>query len=67
MIEQGGKPEEPAINQTQSPGLPVQGPSPSKCVPYPSPLARYEEVVASRQVFMSTLEQLHFAMGTKFM
>ncbi|GLT68627.1 hypothetical protein SLA2020_408380 [Shorea laevis] len=35
--------------------------------PYPAPLARYEDVVASPNLFMSTLENLHAAMSTKFM
>ncbi|XP_057959686.1 high mobility group B protein 15 [Malania oleifera] len=35
--------------------------------PYPPPLAKYEDVVASPQHFMSTLEKLHSSMGTKFM
>ncbi|XP_010558855.1 PREDICTED: high mobility group B protein 15-like [Tarenaya hassleriana] len=34
---------------------------------YPSPLARYEDVVASQKLFMATLEKLHSMMGTKFM
>ncbi|KAL2530930.1 high mobility group B protein 15-like [Forsythia ovata] len=35
--------------------------------PYPPPLAAYEEVVGSRELFMDTLKKLHVAMGTKFM
>ncbi|KAJ1383227.1 High mobility group box domain [Sesbania bispinosa] len=34
---------------------------------YPTPLARYEEVVANPKLFMFTLEKLHASMGTKFM
>lgn len=34
---------------------------------YPPPLAKYEDVVASRQLFMTTLEKLHAAMASKFM
>lgn len=35
--------------------------------PYPQPLARYEDVVVSRELFMDTLGKLHATMGTKFM
>ncbi|XP_055813873.1 high mobility group B protein 15-like [Solanum dulcamara] len=35
--------------------------------PYPSPLVTYENVVASPQLFMDTLQKLHAAMRTKFM
>ncbi|KAJ1443288.1 High mobility group box domain [Sesbania bispinosa] len=34
---------------------------------YPTPLARYEEVVRNPKLFMFTLEKLHASMGTKFM
>ncbi|KAK6914309.1 High mobility group box domain [Dillenia turbinata] len=34
---------------------------------YPSPASKYEEVVASPTLFLSTLEKLHQSMGTKFM
>lgn len=30
-------------------------------------VARYEDVIANRQLFMTTLEKLHATMGTKFM
>lgn len=33
---------------------------------YPSPLATYDEVVADKDLFMSTLMKLHSQMGTKF-
>ncbi|KAL9237826.1 hypothetical protein vseg_012329 [Gypsophila vaccaria] len=33
---------------------------------YPAPLAKYEEVVADPQLFMTTLRKLHSVMGTKF-
>ncbi|XP_010413944.1 PREDICTED: high mobility group B protein 15-like [Camelina sativa] len=33
---------------------------------YPSPLATYEQVVADKDLFMSTLSNLHSQMGTKF-
>ncbi|XP_068637086.1 high mobility group B protein 15-like [Aristolochia californica] len=34
---------------------------------YPSPVARYEEIVGDSDMFMATLENLHMAKGTKFM
>lgn len=39
----------------------------SNFIPYPAPLAKYEEVAANPKLFMSTLEKLHASMGTKFM
>ncbi|EOA28976.1 hypothetical protein CARUB_v10025228mg [Capsella rubella] len=33
---------------------------------YPSPVATYEQVVADKDLFMSTLVNLHSQMGTKF-
>ncbi|KAF9606771.1 hypothetical protein IFM89_028147 [Coptis chinensis] len=41
--------------------------SAAKLYVYPSPLAKYEEIVADPGVFMSTLEKLHATMRTKFM
>ncbi|KAL5702648.1 hypothetical protein ACHQM5_027840 [Ranunculus cassubicifolius] len=41
--------------------------APSKFYVYPEPLAKYEEIVANPNVFMTTLEKLHAAMRTKFM
>ncbi|KAI3469981.1 hypothetical protein Pfo_026644 [Paulownia fortunei] len=35
--------------------------------PYPPPLATYEDVVGSRDLFMDTLKKLHASMGTKYM
>ncbi|KAJ4968019.1 hypothetical protein NE237_014720 [Protea cynaroides] len=35
--------------------------------PYPPPLAKYQNVVADRNLFMDSLEKLHGTMGTKFM
>ncbi|KAJ0093998.1 hypothetical protein Patl1_25993 [Pistacia atlantica] len=46
----------------QSP-LPMKEP-PSTYYSYPFP--RYEDIVASPKLFMSTLEKLHATMGTKF-
>ncbi|XP_073135122.1 high mobility group B protein 15 [Henckelia pumila] len=34
---------------------------------YPPPLATYEDVFSSRELFMETLRKLHASMGTKFM
>ncbi|GMI69967.1 ARID-HMG DNA-binding protein 15 [Hibiscus trionum] len=39
----------------------------SSYTPYPPPLAKYEDVVASPKLFLATLEKLHATMGTKFM
>ncbi|XP_057810351.1 high mobility group B protein 15-like [Salvia miltiorrhiza] len=39
----------------------------STCHPYPPPLATYEDVVCSRDLFMDSLKKLHISMGTKFM
>ncbi|OMO93030.1 hypothetical protein CCACVL1_06676 [Corchorus capsularis] len=49
----------------QSP-VPLKEPA-SNYNPYPPPTARYEDVVASPKLFVSSLEQLHSTMGTKFM
>ncbi|CAA0840008.1 High mobility group B protein 15 [Striga hermonthica] len=35
--------------------------------PYPPPLATYEDVVGSRDLFTDTLKKFHASMGTKFM
>ncbi|KAF5752487.1 HMG box protein with ARID/BRIGHT DNA-binding domain isoform 2 [Tripterygium wilfordii] len=55
-----------------STSLSKQGPLPVKLpalnyIPYPQPMASYEDVVALNNLFMFTLEKLHAAMGTKFM
>ncbi|CDP11120.1 unnamed protein product [Coffea canephora] len=55
-----------ASSSTTSRTLPLQA-RPSDYHPYPPPMATYEEVVASPQLFWVTLEKLHAAMGTKFM
>lgn len=34
---------------------------------YPPPLATFEDVVCSRDLFMDSLKKLHISMGTKFM
>nr|DAD37079.1 TPA_asm: hypothetical protein HUJ06_007720 [Nelumbo nucifera] len=41
--------------------------APANFSPYPSALAKYQDVAANRQLFMDTLEKLHATMGTKFM
>ncbi|XP_042514660.1 high mobility group B protein 15-like isoform X2 [Macadamia integrifolia] len=46
--------------------LPVKE-APSNFRPYPSPLAKYQDVIADRKLFMDSLENLHSTMGTKFM
>ncbi|KAL6517106.1 hypothetical protein OROHE_017812 [Orobanche hederae] len=35
--------------------------------PYPPPMATYEDVFGSRDLFMDTLKKFHASMGTKFM
>ncbi|XP_011091442.1 high mobility group B protein 15 [Sesamum indicum] len=35
--------------------------------PYPPPLATYEDVLGSCELFLNTLKKLHASMGTKFM
>ncbi|CAA7396119.1 unnamed protein product [Spirodela intermedia] len=35
--------------------------------PYPPPVAKYEEVIADRELFIKSLEKLHATLGTKFM
>jgi hypothetical protein len=34
---------------------------------YPPPLARHEEVVASKELFLDTLDKFHTALGTKLL
>ncbi|XP_043722485.1 high mobility group B protein 15-like isoform X2 [Telopea speciosissima] len=46
--------------------LPVRE-APPNYRPYPSPLAKYQDVIADRKLFMDSLEKLHSTMGTKFM
>ncbi|XP_043707467.1 high mobility group B protein 15-like isoform X2 [Telopea speciosissima] len=46
--------------------LPIRE-APSNYRPYPPPLAKYQDVVADRKLFMDSLEKLHSTMGTKFM
>ncbi|KAL9686568.1 hypothetical protein QQ045_030960 [Rhodiola kirilowii] len=48
-----------------SPGIMIEA-SPGS-YPYPPALAKYEDVVSNPKLFISTLEKLHSAMGTKFM
>ncbi|XP_078434185.1 high mobility group B protein 9-like [Wolffia australiana] len=35
--------------------------------PYPPPIAKYDEVIADRELFIRSLEKLHATLGTKFM
>ncbi|XP_059315601.1 high mobility group B protein 9-like [Lycium ferocissimum] len=46
--------------------VPLRVAPPSHQYPYPSPMAIYENLVASPQVFMDTLKEFHAAMRTKF-
>ncbi|VFQ75917.1 unnamed protein product [Cuscuta campestris] len=41
-------------------------PPPRSYYPYPPPLASYQDVMASPQLFMDTLQKLHASLGTKF-
>lgn len=54
----------PADHQSS---LAVKGSLPSSYQAYPLPVATYEEVAADEKLFRTSLEKLHFAMGTKFM
>ncbi|KAL3507335.1 hypothetical protein ACH5RR_032717 [Cinchona calisaya] len=66
MVEVGGmKMAMTSSSITRSP-LPLQA-RPFDYNRYPHRMATYEEVVASPQLFLVTLEKLHAAMGTKFM
>lgn len=49
------------------PGAEEKATSNSDYHPYPKAVASYQDVLASRNLFMETLEKLHSAMGTKFM
>ncbi|XP_071940720.1 high mobility group B protein 15-like [Coffea arabica] len=66
LVDFGGGKKAMASSSTTSRTLPLQA-RPSDYHPYPPPMATYEEVVASPQLFWVTLEKLHAAMGTKFM
>lgn len=55
-----------STSYAQQTPLPLKEPA-SGFNPYPPPLARYEDVIANPKLFMSTLENLHAAMRTKFM
>ncbi|XP_008778105.1 high mobility group B protein 15-like isoform X2 [Phoenix dactylifera] len=45
----------------------MEGRDPANYIPYPKPLAKYEEVIANPELFRETLEKLHATLGTKFM
>ncbi|KAK4425261.1 High mobility group B protein 15 [Sesamum alatum] len=68
MIEQGmsGGGEGEKFQVQSSFAVSACQPAPSYH-PYPPPLATYEDVLASRELFMDTLKKLHASMGTKFM
>lgn len=63
MVEQGKM----AMTSASSAATTNQSASAVSYHPYPQPLARYEDVVASGKLFMDTLGKLHATMGTKFM
>lgn len=63
MVEQGKM----AMTSSSSAATANHNASPVRYRPYPQPLARYEDVVASGKLFMDTLGKLHATMGTKFM
>ncbi|XP_057499636.1 high mobility group B protein 15-like [Actinidia eriantha] len=69
MTEESGGGGDKGKVEMESTSAANQGPVPnsSNYFPYPTPLARYEDVVVSPKLFMDTLEKLHAAMGTKFM
>ncbi|KAG5531317.1 hypothetical protein RHGRI_026061 [Rhododendron griersonianum] len=52
-----------AANQSPRPNIEVA----PNYIPYPTALAKYEDVVITPKLFMDTLEKLHATMGTKFM
>lgn len=47
--------------------LEQQGEAASSYHSYPPPLATYEDIVTSPDLFMDTLKKLHLSMATKFM
>ncbi|KAF7130380.1 hypothetical protein RHSIM_Rhsim10G0199300 [Rhododendron simsii] len=51
-----------AANQSPRPNIEVA----PNYIPYPTALAKYEDVVITPKLFMDTLEKLHATMGTKF-
>lgn len=63
----------PQIPPTNTTVAATETPTSSKVVqklsppPFPSPLAKYEDVVQDVNLFMQTLEKLHRFMGTRFM
>lgn len=63
----------PQVPPTNTTVAATETPTSSKVVeeqsppPFPSPLAKYEDVVQDVNLFMHTLEKLHRFMGTRFM
>lgn len=45
----------------------MEGRDQANYIPYPKPLAKYEEVIVNPELFRETLEKLHATLGTKFM
>ncbi|CAH9122877.1 unnamed protein product [Cuscuta epithymum] len=55
-------------NSNNDSPMPLRELHPSRCYyPYPPPMATYQDVIASPQLFMDTLQMLHASLGTKFM
>lgn len=57
MVDGGVEAEHSSLSTAQT----------TSCHPYPPPLATYDEVVASPDLFIDTLKKLHLSMTTKFM
>ncbi|XP_042489947.1 high mobility group B protein 15-like isoform X2 [Macadamia integrifolia] len=76
MVERGGETEDQGPSCRRDLAMvssssacyakPVRESHPN-CRPYPPPLAKYQDVMADRKLFMNSLEKLHGTMGTKFM
>lgn len=67
MVELGGGKIDMASSSTSNCSTLPPKTAPLSYFLYPTPLATYQEVVASPVKFKDTLEKLHAAMGTKFM
>ncbi|KAI8004779.1 hypothetical protein LOK49_LG08G02430 [Camellia lanceoleosa] len=70
--EEGGGGKGKLAMASSSSAAANQSPTPKKeaaptYLPYPPPLAKYEDVVINPKLFLDTLEKLHATMGTKFM
>ncbi|CAL5413792.1 unnamed protein product [Camellia sinensis] len=69
--EEGGGGKGKLAMASSSSAAANQSPMPKKeaartYLPYPPPLAKYEDVVINPKLFLDTLEKLHATMGTKF-